>query len=203
MFDTMTLTKATGALCGALLIFLVGKWVAESIYSMEAAHHGDDHHAQAYVIDTGADEGGEAEEEVIDLATLIGSADLAKGEKVFGKCKACHKLEQGANATGPYLYGVVGRAADSADGFGYSGALSAVVDSWTPEHLFAFLESPKGYTPGTSMAFNGLKKPEDRANLIAFLDMTDGDMTEMAAPAAPAAAEEPAAEGAEEEAATE
>ncbi len=202
MFDTMTLTKAVGSLCGALLIFLMGKWAGELLYTTGGGH-GDDH-GQAYVIDTGSDDagGGEAEEGP-SLAELWAAADVEKGAKVFGKCKACHKLEDGANATGPYLYGVVGRDVASAAGFSYSGALKPVVDVWTPETLNAFLESPKGYTPGTSMGFAGLKKATDRINVIAYLDQLDGDTYEMAAPE-PAAEEEAAVEeeaGSEETAA--
>ena len=168
MFDTMTLTKIVGSLCGALLIFLMGKWAGDLLYATGGGH--GDHHSQAYVIDTGSDDHGGAEEEGPSLAELWASADAEKGAKVFGKCKACHKLEQGANATGPYLYGVVGRDVSAAEGFGYSGALKPVVDVWTPETLDAFLENPKGYTPGTSMGFAGLKKAEDRINVIAYLD---------------------------------
>ena len=64
---------------------------------------------------------------------------------------------------------MVGRAVDAADGFGYSGALSKVAETWTPEALDAFLKSPKGYAPGTSMGFNGLGKDADRVNVIAYL----------------------------------
>lgn len=172
MFDTMTVTKTVGALCGALLVFLLGKWAAEELYHMGGAH-GEGH--QAYTIDTGSDDAGAAEEVVeIDFETLMASADAGKGEKVWGKCKACHKLEQGANATGPYLHGVVGRAVDAAQGYGYSGALEAVVDVWTPENLYHFLENPKGYAPGTAMSFAGLSKPEDRVNVIAYLAQHGG-----------------------------
>ncbi len=202
MFDTMTMTKLAGGLFGALLVFLVGKWVSEEIYAMHKSHGYDDH-GQAYVIDTGAGDGAAEEAEAVPFATLMAAADIDKGERVFGKCKACHKLEAGANSTGPYLYGVVGRTVDTAEGFGYSGVLEEVVEVWTPEELYAFLESPKGYAPGTTMAFNGLKKSEDRVNVIAFLDMTDGDMTEIAMPEEEAAMEEPAAEEAVEEAAAE
>lgn len=205
MFDTMTLTKVVGGLCGALLIFLMGKWAAETMYHTGGGH-GDDHHA-AYVIDTGDgdDHGGEAAEEGPSLAEMYAAADIAKGEKVFGKCKACHKREEGANSTGPYLFGVVGRDVGTADGFGYSGSLVAVADVWTPETLNGFLESPKKYAPGTTMAFSGLGKAKDRVNLIAYLDQLDGDMTEMEAPAMEEAhAEESAAEEAHaEEAAAE
>ncbi len=208
MFDTMTLTKIVGSLCGALLIFMMGNWAAETLYNTSPGHGGD-HHTQAYVIDTGSDDsgGGDAEGGP-SLAERWAAADIDKGAKVFGKCKACHKLEDGANATGPYLYGVVGRDVSSAAGFGYSGSLVQVADVWTPETLDAFLENPKGYAPGTSMGFSGLKKAADRINVIAYLDQLDGDMFEMAAPAAAeeAAAEEPAAEeepAVEEEAAAE
>ena len=104
------------------------------------------------------------------LNTLLASADLEKGAKVFGKCKACHKLEDGANATGPYLFGIVNRPVDAAPGFSYSGAFAAVADVWSPEHLDGFLKDPKGFAPGTKMSFAGLKKPEDRANVIAYLE---------------------------------
>ena len=168
MLDTMTMTKIGGALCGALLIFLLGNWVAESLYSMEGGHDGE--HTQAYVIDTGASEStGGAAEEGPDFVTVLASADVEKGAKVFGKCKACHKLEAGANGTGPTLHAVVGRAVDSVAGFGYSGALAAVAQTWDPEALNGFLENPKKYAPGTKMGFAGLPKVEDRANLIAYL----------------------------------
>ena len=92
MFDTMTMTKLAGGLFGALLVFLLGGWVSEEIYAMDKGHHGDDH-GQAYVIDTGEDEAAE-EEETVDFASLYVVADAAKGEKVFSKCSACHKLEE-------------------------------------------------------------------------------------------------------------
>lgn len=182
MFDTMTFTKIMGGLCGSLLVFLLGKWAAEEIYHMGGGH-GDGHDA-AYVIDTGEgeEEAGEEEEEVVTLASLYPAADTGAGERVFGKCKACHQAEDGVNGVGPHLYGVVGRDIGSVDAYGsYSGALSEAADVWTPENLYAFLENPSGWAPGTSMGYAGLKKPEDRANLIAYLDMTDGDMTEVAA----------------------
>lgn len=169
MFDTMTFTKIAGSLCGALLIFLLGKWAADELY-----HSGSHGGEQSYVIDTGVDETEEVVEEV-PFETVLASADIGNGAKVFRKCSACHKVEAGANGTGPYLHGVVGRDVDSASGYAsYSGSLAAVVDVWTPEALNAFLENPKKYAPGTSMGFNGLPKVEDRADVIAYLDSLDG-----------------------------
>ena len=154
MLDTMTMTKILGGFCGAFLIFLLGNWVAEELYHVGGSGHGD--HKQAYVIDTGEEEADTAQEEGPDFATLLAAADTGKGAKVFSKCKACHKLEAGANGTGPHLYGVVDRAV-------------AVAEVWTAENLNGFLENPKSYAPGTKMGFSGLKKETDRANLIAYL----------------------------------
>jgi cytochrome c len=89
---------------------------------------------------------------------------------VFAKCKACHKVD-GTDGTGPHLNGVVDRAKASISGFGYSDALLGMsADTWTPANLNDFLANPKGYAPGTKMAFAGLPKPQDRANLIAWLE---------------------------------
>ena len=84
-------------------------------------------------------------------------------------CIINYNICKGDLCAGPYLNGVVGRAINGADGFRYSGALSALGDTWTPEALNAFLEAPKAAAPGTSMGFSGLGKAEDRANVIAYL----------------------------------
>ena len=169
MLDTMTATKIVGAFCGALLVYLMGVWLSEGLFH-SGGGHGDDH-AQAYVIDTGADDGHgeEAKEEGPDFAELLAAADAGKGEKVFSKCKACHKLEDGANGTGPHLFAVVDRGIGDVAGFGYSDTLGGNDDVWSPDNLNGFLENPKGWAPGTKMAFAGLKKPEDRANIVAYL----------------------------------
>ena len=167
MFDTMTLTKATASLCGALLVFLMGAWLAESLFNVGG--HGS-YGEQAYVIDTGAEEGGEAEAEPeVPFAELYAVADASGGERLFRACAACHQLEAGANGTGPYLYNVVDRDKGTAVGFSYSSAMAEQEGDWTPENLDAFLENPRSYTPGTSMSYNGMRDAEDRANLIAYL----------------------------------
>lgn len=172
MFDTMTITKAVAGVCTALLIFLFGKWAAESLYGGAAEAHGEEH-AQAYVIPVesaeGEAHGEEAAEETVDFATLYAAADAAAGEGLWRNCRACHALEAGKNGTGPSLFGVVGRTVDSAEGYAYSGALVAAFDVWTPDHLNTFLENPKGAAPGTKMTFKGIANAEDRANLIAYL----------------------------------
>jgi cytochrome c len=159
----MTSTKVAASLCGALLVFLLGKWAADVLY------HVGGHGEASYVIET--DDGGATAEAAPEVSfdEVLANADVAKGARVFNKCKACHKLEAGANGTGPYLYGVVGRAKAAADGFGYSAALSGMGGEWTPENLSAFLEKPSTYAPGTTMSFAGLNKVEDRADVIAYL----------------------------------
>ena len=167
MFDTMTVTKAAAGFLGAFLVLLLAKWAAEGIY-----HTGGHGEVASYVIET-EDEG--AAEEVVEVSfdEMLASADIGKGAKVFKKCQACHKLEEGANSTGPYLYGVVGRAVASVDGFGYSGPMTDHGGDWTPEALDEFLTKPSASVPGTAMSFAGLKKPQDRVNVIAYLDSLD------------------------------
>ncbi len=169
MFDTMTVTKAVGAFCGTLLVFMLGSWAAESVFHRDT--YGEEE--QAYVIDTGVEESDGEAEEGPDFMTVLASADAGAGERVYNKCSACHKLD-GTDGTGPHLNGVVNREVGSVGGYAYSGALSAVADVWDPEALNGFLENPKGYAPGTKMSFNGLPKVADRANLIAYLDSTGG-----------------------------
>jgi cytochrome c len=172
MFDTMKLTKAVGAVCGSLLVFLLAGWAGSSLYTVgHGGGHGEGEElAQAYSIDTGAEEApAESEEPAVDFATLLASADPAAGETVFRKCSACHKLD-GTDGVGPHLNGVVGRNHAAVPGFAYSEANIALsAEPWTPEAIDAFIENPKGYMPGTKMAFAGLPKAEDRANLIAYL----------------------------------
>jgi cytochrome c len=173
MFDTMTITKALGAGCGSLLIFLMGNWAAESLYHVGAPEHGAEEHAQAYTIDTGSDEAAPAEgAEAVDFPALVAAADAGAGEKVFSKCKTCHKVD-GTNGTGPHLNGVVDRPKASIAGFGYSDGLMAMAgDTWTPDNMNAFLTNPKKYAPGTKMSFPGLPDVQDRANVVAWLATT-------------------------------
>ena len=170
MFDTMTLTKLLGGFAGTLLVFLLGGWAAETIY--HSGGHGEGELSYV-IIEEGGGEGDEVVEEGPSFEELFASADPAAGEGQFRACQACHAVVQGENGVGPYLYGVVGREVGSVDGFGYSGALTEVADVWTPEELNAFLENPRGYAPGTSMGYNGMRRAEDRANLIAWLDTLD------------------------------
>ncbi len=175
MFDTMTMTKAVGAICGSLLVFLLAGWASDSLYHVGGGHgaHGEET-AQAYTIELAAAEApAEGAAEGPDFATLLASADAGAGEAVFKKCGACHKLD-GADGVGPHLNGVVGRNHAAVAGFSYSEANIALKDEvWTPEAINEFIENPKKYMPGTKMSFAGLPKAEDRANLVAYLATTN------------------------------
>ena len=168
MFDTMTMTKVLGAVCGSLLVFMLGGWAATTLYA--TGGHGDGQ-TQAYVIDTGASDAATetAAEEAPDFEAIFAAADAAAGESVFAKCRACHKLD-GTDGVGPHLNGIVDKAKAASEGYAYSDVLKGMADdAWTPENLYAFLQSPRGYAPGTKMAFAGLPRSDERANLIAYL----------------------------------
>jgi cytochrome c len=110
------------------------------------------------------------------VLALIASADVERGKAVTKACAACHNFEKGGpNGVGPNLYDVVGRKKESHAGFTYSGTLSAHGgDTWTFAELNKFLWKPKAYAPGTKMSYIGIKKPEDRAALLAYLRSLDG-----------------------------
>ena len=146
-------------------------------------------------------EGGAAEAEK-PIAFYLASADAAAGEQVFKKCTACHNADKGgANALGPNLWGVLGEGVGKgAHGFAFSPALSGVGGTWNWDNLSAWLTSPKKFAPGTKMTFAGLSNPQDRANVIAFLNSrSDSPLPLPAAPAeaAASAAGDKAAAGAE------
>lgn len=153
----------------------------------------------AYVVqgvEAEASAGGGAAEAEKPIEFYLASADPAKGEAQFKKCASCHSIDKGGAAgIGPNLYGIVGKKHGAAPGFGYSDALKATSDKvWDWQALAAWLANPKQYIPGNKMSFAGIGKPEDRANLIAYLN-TKSDSPQPV-PAAPAEAAAPAADAA-------
>ncbi|MDB5423171.1 MAG: cytochrome c, rane-bound, partial [Phenylobacterium sp.] len=130
-----------------------------------------------------------------DWGTVLPTADVAAGEAVFAKCKSCHVADNGGpNGTGPNLWGVEGRKPGSHPGFAYSAAMTdfgAKQPIWDYEHIYEFVKNPQKYIPGTKMTFVGLKQPQDRINVIAYLHSRGGTLP-IPAPN-PAAAAAPAA----------
>lgn len=110
------------------------------------------------------------EEKIVTLAEVLKTADFERGKKIFRKCASCHNASQGSGAkVGPNLWNVVGRKKASSAGFSYSKALIQKGGNWNIESINSFIQKPKNYVPGTKMAFGGLKKPQDRADVILYL----------------------------------
>jgi cytochrome c len=103
------------------------------------------------------------------LAVPAMASDVAKGKKLFNRCKACHVLDKPKNKVGPHLVGIMGRASATVEGFKYSKAMKAANVVWDEETLDAFLAKPKSFIKRTKMAFPGLKKPAQRADIIAYM----------------------------------
>ena len=142
--------------------------------------------AGGYPIEGVETEGGPAEE-AKPIEFYLASADAAAGEQVFKKCTACHNAEPGgSNALGPALYGVMGNPIAGHPGYAFTDALKSKGGTWDWKTMSEWLASPKKFAPGTKMTFAGLSKPEDRANVMAFLNSRDS--SPLPIPAAPAEA---------------
>jgi cytochrome c len=197
--DSFELNKLIGAfLATVFVVFSIGI-VSDSIFAspvpekpgfgIEAPE--EDH--------AGGAAGGEQPAEE-PIAVLLAKADATAGQAVFKKCAACHTDDSGgANKVGPNLWNIVNRPIASHEGFSYSGAMKEFSQGgsvvWDYEHLNHFLASPKGYIKGTAMGFAGVKKPEERANLIAYLRTTadsPAPLPEAGAAPAPEGASAPA-----------
>ena len=151
----------------------------------------------AVAAEAGGEAGGAA---AVPIATLLATADIAKGEAAFKKCAACHTIAQGGpNGIGPNLWASMGKPHGHVAGFSYSDALKSIPGNWDFEGMDKWLANPKKYAPGTKMTFAGLGNPEERANLIAYLNAQGSNLPLPPPPAADAAA--PAADAATGEAA--
>jgi cytochrome c len=164
------------------IIGLGGSVIVGELFHSEAPEQ------EGYAIE-GAQEGaGGAAEAEKPIEFYLASADPTKGADVFKKCAACHNADKGgANQLGPNLWGVVGAPIGEGRGFAWSDALGKHGGTWDWDSLSKWLTSPKTFAPGTKMTFAGLSKPEDRANVIAFLNQhSDSPKPMPAPPAAPA-----------------
>lgn len=149
----------------------------------------------AGVVEEGEGGGEEAEP---PIAALLQTADASAGEGQFAKCRSCHTINQGgANGTGPNLWGVMGAPLTRVAGFSYSDALRSKGGNWDWERMNEWLRRPSAFAPGTKMAFAGLADPEDRANLLAYLNAQGGSLQIPPPPAADSPAEN-AAEAADQ-----
>ena len=146
-------------------------------------------------VEVEAGDGAEAEQ---PIAFYLAAADPGKGEAVFKKCAACHTANQGgANGLGPNLWANMGAQIAHVPGFAYSDALKSKGGNWDWQAMSDWLKSPKTFAPGTKMTFAGLSKPEDRANLMVWMN-SQGSNLPLPPPAAAANPAEAAAEAADQ-----
>lgn len=189
--DSFEVNKLIGGFLGTVFVVMTVGIVSDSMFAAPVPEKSGFHIEAAEPAEAGA-EAAPAEE---PIATRLASADAEAGAGVFKKCAACHTIEKGgANKVGPNLWGVVTRPVASHEGFAYSAAMKEFSQGgsvvWDYEHLDQFITAPKALVSGTSMGFAGIKKPDERADLIAYLRM------QADAPAPLPEAEAPAAEGA-------
>jgi cytochrome c len=168
--NSFEINKIAGAVLGTALVAFGLNSLADVIYHAEAPEK------PGYLIEVAeAETGGEAtgaeEQPAVSLGTLMASADATKGAAVFKACAACHDVTKGGpNRVGPNLWGIVNRNHAAVAGFSYSEAMAAKsAEPWSYEALNEFILNPKGAVPGTKMAYGGMKKDQDRADLLAYL----------------------------------
>ena len=167
--DSFELNKIIGAiLLVALLVIGLGK-VSNLVFKVDQPEKAA-YEVEVETIET-AKETEKEVVEVVNIAALLSTGDLAHGEKVFKKCAACHSIESGGgNKIGPALYNVVGRKIGGMDNYKYSKALAAYGKEWNFEELNGFLIKPAKWIKGTKMAYAGLRKEKDRASVIKYLN---------------------------------
>jgi cytochrome c len=170
--DSFQLNKLAGAFLGTVFILMSIGIISDSLFDSPAPEKPGFliEAAEAAAPAEGAAGAEPAKAELI--SPLLAAADPAAGEKIFKKCAACHTGDKGgANKVGPNLWGIVGRPAAAHEGFSYSAGMKefAAGGAWDYEKLASFITAPKAYVKGTAMGFAGLKKPDERANLIAYL----------------------------------
>ena len=199
--DSFELNKIIGALLATVFVVLTLGIVSDSIFAAPVPEK-PGFIIEAAEEDAGAATGGPAAPE--SVLPLLAGANIDAGKAAEKKCAACHTIDKGGpNKTGPNLFGLVDRPIGTHEGFSYSGAMKEFSEggakTWTYENLDHFLLNPKGLVKGTAMAFAGIKKTQERADLIAFLrTLSDNPPPLPEASAAPepanASGEQPAAQ---------
>jgi len=188
MSSDLTFNKIAGGLLATGLAIVGLGELSSIVYKFEPAKKP----GYAIAVQQESAGGAEAADVAPDWGTVLPAANVQAGAAVAEKCKSCHNLDMGGpNLTGPNLYGVVGRKPGSHPGFAYSAVMTdfgSKTPAWTYDHLYDFLKNPQAVMSGTKMTFVGLKKPEDRINVIAYLRTLNASPPPIPAPNPKAAA---------------
>ena len=199
MKDDLFWNKVFGAILATLLTIFVLKQASEMVFAAHAPVKPGDAIA-VQIASTGGD--ADKPDTPPDWGTVLPVADVAAGQAQSEKCASCHNFANGGpNGTGPNNWGVIGRQPGTKAGFAYSAAMTAFgqkVPKWDFDHLYMFLAGPQAYIDGTKMSFAGIKAPQDRINLIAWLRQQSSSPAPIPAPnpkAAAAGAAQPSAPG--------
>nr|WP_319385352.1 cytochrome c family protein [uncultured Roseibium sp.] len=174
--DSFTLNKAAGAVLMVLILTMGVGIVSDVIFHPTIPGKP----GYEIVVESSPDATStvQAEPDVVPISERLLAASASDGANVAKKCAACHTFNEGGeNKSGPALWDVVGRKPGGHDGFRYSSAMTTYGDAnpeWTYESLDNFLAGPKKYIDGTSMGFAGLRRPEERANMIAYMREQSG-----------------------------
>jgi len=175
--DSLELNKIIAGVLGAVLTLLLFSWVGDLVYGLGEGGHDEAHLAYEIALPEGDAEVAEVEEGP-SIGELLVTASAENGEGLFRACAACHTATEQANKVGPYLLNVMGRDIAAVDGFAYSDALLTIDGVWTAENFSHFIESPRGWAPGTKMGYNGMSRAGDRADIIAYLVEVSGQTLE-------------------------
>lgn len=166
--------KIAAVVLATLLVVMGLREVSSIVFSTEAPDE------IAYPVDMSALlVAGADDEEIgpVDFGTLLATASADAGERVARRCVACHTFDQdGGHGTGPALYGVLGRDVAAVAGFSFSSAMRDYAEGgteWLYQNMYEYLENPRRYVPGTSMAFAGLRSQDDRIDLLAYMRQQD------------------------------
>ncbi|MGJ4857710.1 cytochrome c family protein [Labrys sp. KB_33_2] len=169
--SSFELNKIAGAVLGTLMLTLGLGIVAEEIFKQEKPEKAGYELTDAAPATTAE---APAASQDPPLAELVAKASVEKGAAIFKKCAACHTDDQtGKNGVGPNLFGVIGGPKGHKTDFAYSDAIKALHDkgeTWTPDDFYHFIKSPQAFAKGTKMSFAGLPKPQDRADILAYLN---------------------------------
>ena len=176
--DELKFNKIFAGVFLAALLMMAGVKLGEVLVPSHHGHGHDEAKGHAYpieVTEVASTAAAAAPAGPEPILALLAEADVAAGMKLAKKCTACHVFDEGgANKVGPALYNIVNADKGAVAGFGYSTALAEFGGGWDYDALNQFLYKPKAYISGTKMNFAGLKKPQDRANMIAYLRSLSG-----------------------------